>query len=322
MGILTKRSQQLAASVEQSCPNREDRSSYDLRDFRGSQTLNLVQDEYSSLLLRESRQVVVEGGDIPSLNDFVVRTQPGIDGDRNLVSVGKHRSCPGASAMHQNDVDGNSIDPRAESRLSTKRLEAAIDLNEDVLDEVLEFRTGRKAPRASPEHASDQTSHRRLMAPEDFRERTRVSLLETLHELFVVDLLKRHVLKFPGQPEKGQPIWRTRQVRAYGQYGLHQKASMRAAERIFIFKPSKRVRRYSIHWEDSAEPATAPMLARPHILHPSTACTGRLAPPGNGAIHPWAELDRSMLNLPAVLEQRAQIDRGLLLLLEQPIDRA
>jgi hypothetical protein len=85
--------------------------------------------------------------------------------DMNVVDVRRHelRATLRGAAVHEHDVDRDPVKPRRELRLATKIFQAAMNLEEDLLDDVLELGT-------RADHSKDEARNFGAMSKEELSE--------------------------------------------------------------------------------------------------------------------------------------------------------
>ena len=129
---------QLPPRVEQARPDGEDRGADHLRDLRGGEPFELVEDEDDPLLLREPVEHPAEGAH-PLATGEVLVGQDGLGVDLAVLDrlVGEDGAALGRAPVHEDDVHGHPVEPRRELRLPAEVLQAPKDLEEDLLDHVL-----------------------------------------------------------------------------------------------------------------------------------------------------------------------------------------
>ena len=83
----------------------------------------------------------------------------------NVVDVRPHelRATLRSATVHEHDVDGDPMKPSRELRLTTEVFQAAMNLEEDFLDDVLEL--GARA-----DHSKDEARHLRAVSKEELSE--------------------------------------------------------------------------------------------------------------------------------------------------------
>ncbi len=125
-------------------------SAHDLGDLARGDPLELVQDEDDALLVGEPVEQATEGAHaLAPLGVLVGGGRLAAEQSVARRLVGEDGAAARGPPVHEHDVDRDAVQPGAELRLPAEVLQALVDLDEDLLDDVLEV-----AP--APEHAVDE----------------------------------------------------------------------------------------------------------------------------------------------------------------------
>ena len=104
--------------------------------------------------------------------------------------VGKDGAAAGRAPVHEDDVDRDAVQPRAELRLAPEVLQALVNLDEDFLDDVLQVAT-------APEHSVHEARDVGPMPVVELAERGGVVRGGALDELVLVRHARLHLTTRP-----------------------------------------------------------------------------------------------------------------------------
>jgi len=153
---------QRAARVKEACPHGEDGSAHDFRNLGGREPFNLVEHVHGAFLFAHAVEQAIQGRDAAPSRELLVRLVVVAD-DGVVGRVDGRRAAPKRAPVHEDDVDGDPVDPRAEPSFTPKAAQALMHLHEDLLHQIFEVR-------AATRHAVDQTSHAGAVFAEELAE--------------------------------------------------------------------------------------------------------------------------------------------------------
>ncbi len=139
-GFLGQHCLDVPTSIKKPCAHGEHWRTHDSRNFVRRNPLQLVKYEDDAFLVREAIQQSPKSTHALTPLDVFVWGDIQASGRRvRRRFLGEYGAAPSRTSMHEDDVDRDAVQPRAEFRLSPEILQAAVDLNEHLLNDILEI---------------------------------------------------------------------------------------------------------------------------------------------------------------------------------------
>ena len=142
--------------------------------------LDLVQQKDRTLLLGEPIEQATKGAHPLETRDVLVRRETRVGLRLVALGVDELRAAARGALVHEHDVDRDAVQPRRELGLASEVLEAAMNLEKNLLEDVLEI--GARA-----NHAEHEARDLGAVAHEELTERRAVPLLAARDHFFRVE---------------------------------------------------------------------------------------------------------------------------------------